>query len=249
MRSSWHRAPIPAIGREWDGAIAYARGYGSANLEHRIALTPQSMLDIGSMGKQFTAAVVTLLAQEGRLSLDDDIREYIPELPDYGHPITLRQLLHHTGGLRNYNRLLEVNGHQADDVTTDEDALTVLARQKAPNFRPGSEFVYDGHRAVGHGGSSGGYKSQPTRYPGRRLSLAELCNRSDAAPESLVRRVTDIFLPDSSAAAPGRLPALPEVRLPQNVLPLLAGTFLGDAPDENDGRPGKAVPAGRRRAL
>ncbi len=143
--AQYNRPDVPGcvVGVYKDGAIVYARGYGSADLEHRIALTPQSMLDIGSIGKQFTAAVVTLLAQEGKLSLDDDIRKYITELPDYGHTIALRHLFHHTSGLRDYNRLLKLSGHRVDDVTTDDDALAVIARQKALNFPPGTEFLYN----------------------------------------------------------------------------------------------------------
>src|SRR5690606_22342858 len=83
-----------------------------------------------------------LLAQEGKLSLDDDVRRYIPELPSYEAPITIRHLLHHTSGLRDYIGLLVLSGHQIDDVTTPEDALRIIAKQRALNFTPGTQHLY-----------------------------------------------------------------------------------------------------------
>jgi len=88
--------PGCALGVYRDGKIAYARGYGMANLELGVANSPQTVFDIGSTGKQFTAFSIQLLAQEGKLSLDDDIRKWMPEIPSYGKTITIRHLLHHT---------------------------------------------------------------------------------------------------------------------------------------------------------
>ncbi|HEX3554209.1 MAG TPA: serine hydrolase domain-containing protein [Thermoanaerobaculia bacterium] len=125
-----------------DGRIAYEKGYGLASLEQGVPITPQTVFDIGSTSKQFTAASVLLLAQEGKLSLDDDVHKYIPELPDYGTPVTLRHLLHHTSGIRDYINLMVFGGINVEDWTTDDDALAVLARQKKLDFKPGDEHSY-----------------------------------------------------------------------------------------------------------
>jgi CubicO group peptidase (beta-lactamase class C family) len=135
-------SPGCALGVYRDGRIEYARGYGMANLELGVANSPQTVMDIGSTGKQFTAFSIQLLASEGKLSLDDDIRKWIPEIPDYGKTITVRHLLHHTGGLRDYIELFSLQGVAEEDLSTREDALKVLALQKAPNFAPGEEHLY-----------------------------------------------------------------------------------------------------------
>jgi CubicO group peptidase (beta-lactamase class C family) len=113
-----------------------------ANLELGVANSPQTVMDIGSTGKQFTAFSIQLLAGEGKLGLDDDVRKWIPEIPDYGKTVTIRNLLHHTGGLRDYIVLFDLQGVVAEDLSTREDTLHVLARQKAPNFAPGAEHLY-----------------------------------------------------------------------------------------------------------
>src|SRR3954452_713872 len=125
-----------------DGRIVYEKGYGMASLEQGALITPQTVFDIGSTSKQFTAASILLLAQDGKLSLDDDIHKLIPELPDYGTPVTLRHLLHHTSGVRDYINLMVFGGINIEDWTTDEDALVALARQKKLDFRPGDEHSY-----------------------------------------------------------------------------------------------------------
>lgn len=125
-----------------DGKILYESGYGLANIEENVAITPQTIFDIGSTSKQFTASSILLLEKQGKLSIHDDIRKYIPELPDYGKRITLLHLLNHSSGLRDYLTLFELAGVNIDGVTTDDDALAIIARQKALNFDPGSEFLY-----------------------------------------------------------------------------------------------------------
>jgi CubicO group peptidase (beta-lactamase class C family) len=125
-----------------DGQIVYAKGYGLANVEENVAIAPKSVFDIGSTSKQFTAASILLLEKQGRLSVGDDVRKYLPELPDYGKKITLLHLLNHTSGLRDYLTLMELAGINTDGVTTDDDALALIARQKALNFAPGSEWLY-----------------------------------------------------------------------------------------------------------
>ena len=125
-----------------DGAFIYTRGYGRANLEHDVAFTPQTVFDIGSTSKQFLASSILLLAQDGKLSLDDDVRKYLPEVPDYGQPITIRHLLTHTSGLRDYITLMTLAGWQMEDVTSPAQALGVVSRQKGLDFAPGTEFAY-----------------------------------------------------------------------------------------------------------
>lgn len=125
-----------------NGRIIYAKGYGLANIEEDVPITPESVFDIGSTSKQFTAASILLLEKQGKLSVHDDVRKYIPELPDYGHEITILQLLNHTSGLRDYLTLMELAGINFDSVTTDEDALQLITRQKTLNFAPGSDWLY-----------------------------------------------------------------------------------------------------------
>ncbi len=125
-----------------DGQVIYAKGYGLASVELNAPITPQTVFDIGSTSKQFTAASVLLLEQLGKLSINDDVRKYIPELPDYGQKITILNLLNHTSGLRDYLALLQLSGVNGDSVTTDDDALALLIRQKNLNFAPGSEWAY-----------------------------------------------------------------------------------------------------------
>jgi CubicO group peptidase (beta-lactamase class C family) len=120
----------------------YEKGYGLANIEQEVAITPRTVFDIGSTSKQFTASSILLLEKEGKLSVNDDIHKYIPELPDYGKKITILQLLNHTSGIRDYLTLFELAGVYTDSVTTDEDALAIITRQKSLNFEPGSEFLY-----------------------------------------------------------------------------------------------------------
>ena len=126
-----------------DGKIIYERGYGMADLDHNVPITPTTIFHVASMSKQFTAASIILLAQAGKLSLDDPVRKYIPELPDFGVPITIRHLLHHTSGLRDQWDLLDLAGWRYSlDLITDEDVLAVISRQKDLNFPPGSRYLY-----------------------------------------------------------------------------------------------------------
>ena len=134
-------APGCAVGVYRAGEILFSRGYGLADLEHDVPITNESVFDIASISKQFTAMAILLLARDGKLSLDDDIRTYVPEVPDFGHPIRLRHLLHHTSGMRDYAVLLALAGFRTDK-TTDEDALSILHKQKSLNFPPGSEWRY-----------------------------------------------------------------------------------------------------------
>lgn len=142
--AQWNRRDTPGCGVAVyrDDATVFQRGYGMASLELGVPIGPHSVFDIGSTSKQFTAASVLLLAQDGKLSLDDDIRQHLPEMPDYGRRITIRQLLQHTSGLRDYIALLILGGAAFDDQATDAQALDALTRQRALNFPPGSEHLY-----------------------------------------------------------------------------------------------------------
>ncbi len=135
-------APGCALAIAQNGRIAYERGYGRASLELDVPITPKTVFDIGSTSKQFTAFSLLLLERDGKLSLDDDIRRFLPEVPDYGQRITIRHLLTHTSGLRDYTDLLEFDGHDTADFTDDRDALDLIARQRGVNFSPGQEWRY-----------------------------------------------------------------------------------------------------------
>jgi len=136
------RSPGCAVGVIQDGEFVLRRGYGMANLEHGIPLSSESVFRIGSTSKQFTAANVLLLVEEGKVSLDADVREYVPELPDFGTPVTIRQLVHHTSGYRDYLTLMDLAGLRDDDYYTDAELLAMLTRQTQLNFEPGAEHLY-----------------------------------------------------------------------------------------------------------
>src|SRR5215470_1865078 len=135
-------SPGCALAVARNGKSIYEKGYGLANVEENVSITPQTVFDIGSTSKQFTAASILLLEKQGKLSVNDDIRKYVPEVRDYGGKITILHLLNHTSGLRDYLTLFELAGINTDSVTTDEDALGIIANQKALNFEPGSEWLY-----------------------------------------------------------------------------------------------------------
>lgn len=125
-----------------NGEIIYKRGYGMANLEHDVPITAEAVFRIGSTSKQFTAACIAILSLQGKLSLDDDIQKYIPELPAYQKPITVRHLVHHTSGIRDYLALADLSGKSDDDFYTTEETVAMIARQKGLNFVPGDEYLY-----------------------------------------------------------------------------------------------------------
>jgi CubicO group peptidase (beta-lactamase class C family) len=134
--------PGCAIGVFRNGALAYGRGYGWADLERNVPITTASLFDIGSTSKQFAAASIAMLVAEHKLSYSDDIRKYIPEMPDYGVPITIDNLMHHTSGLRDYTGLLILAGHTLEEATTDSQALAAIVRQRHLNFPTGSKYEY-----------------------------------------------------------------------------------------------------------
>lgn len=136
-------APGCAVGVARGGKIVLERAYGMANLEHDIPLTPSSIFEAGSVSKQFTAAAVLLLASEGKLSLDDPVRKYIPELPDSAAAVTIRQILSHTSGLRDWGTIVGLAGwRRGTRLVTHAHVLEVLGRQRALNFAPGTQWSY-----------------------------------------------------------------------------------------------------------
>jgi CubicO group peptidase (beta-lactamase class C family) len=133
-------SPGCAVGVYQDGKIQYARGYGMASLEHGVALSPRSVLDVGSISKQFTAMVMLMLEKEGKLSLDDPIRKYIPELPAYADRVTWRRALSQTSGLRDLYVMMGFTGRVFEGDTVD--ALRVIAHSVEPNYDPGARYLY-----------------------------------------------------------------------------------------------------------
>ncbi|MEW6128971.1 MAG: serine hydrolase domain-containing protein [Acidobacteriota bacterium] len=143
--ANWDKPTSPgcALGVIKDGQLIYKRGYGMADLDHDIPITSASVFHVASVSKQFTAMAIHLLAKQGKLSLDDEVKKYITELPDFGHKITIRHLLHHTSGLRDQWSLLVMAGWRlSEDVVRDEDILELVSRQKDLNFKPGDQFLY-----------------------------------------------------------------------------------------------------------
>jgi CubicO group peptidase (beta-lactamase class C family) len=142
--TAWNtlESPGAAVAVEKDGKIIYKRGFGSAELEYNIPVTPQTVFHIASISKQFTCFSILLLEKEGKLSINDDIRKYIPEVPDFGKVITLNHLMHHTSGLRDQWELLAMAGWRLDDIITKDHILRIVSRQKELNFNPGEEYLY-----------------------------------------------------------------------------------------------------------
>lgn len=135
-------SPGCAVGVFEKGGITFAKGYGSASLEHGVPITPESVFYAGSVSKQFTAMAAALAMKQGKLAYDDSIRKYLPELPTYAGAVKVRHLLHHTSGLRDYNTLLSIAGKRDEDAWDNRVVLQITARQKALNFEPGSEYLY-----------------------------------------------------------------------------------------------------------
>lgn len=188
-------SPGCSLGVIHDGSFVYRHGYGQGSLELAVPLTSESVFYMGSVSKQFTAASILIAAHRGLLSLDDDVHKYIPELPDYGHPITLRRMLHHTSGFRDVLELLELSGRNAADIHPFPELLDLVTRQKGLNFTPGDYFLYSN-----------------TNY----FLLAEVVHRASKEPISQFAQ-ENIFEPlhmthtrfydDRTAVVPGRVAA------------------------------------------
>jgi len=195
--ATWDRPGSPgcALGVLSRGDFLLRRTWGEANLDHGIPITPETVFDLSSTSKQFTAAAVLWLAERGALSLDDPVGRHLPELPPALAPVTLAQLIHHTGGVRDFFQLMELAGIDLEDVITNEDILALLGRQRELNFPPGTERLY----------SNSGY-----------VLLAEVVERVTGAP--LSRFLADHFFgplgmshthldDDRHAVVPGRATA------------------------------------------
>ena len=140
---SWVKPNEPgcAVAASQNGKLVVNKAYGSADLEREVPLSTNSVFDAGSVRKQFVAAAILLLVEDGKIALTDDIRKYISQLPDYGHKITIDHLLTHTSGVRDWQALLNLAGG-------DPDAMTMIVRQRSINFNPGDEWSYSNSNYV-----------------------------------------------------------------------------------------------------
>ena len=140
---AWTKPAEPgcAVAVSQNGKLVVSKAYGSADLERDVPITPNTVFDAGSIRKQFIAAAILMLAEEGKLALTDDVRKYIPQLPDYGRTITINHLLTHTSGIRDWQVLLNLAGG-------DPDAMTMILRQRETNFAPGDEWSYSNSNYV-----------------------------------------------------------------------------------------------------
>jgi CubicO group peptidase (beta-lactamase class C family) len=148
--AQWDKPDSPgcALGVIKDGKIVYKRGYGSANLDYNTPLSSESVFNIASISKQFTAASILLLVQRGAISLDDDIRKYLPELPKYEAPITVSQLGRHTSGVRDFLELMVMADRKPDEPFSNVEVVELIARQKRLNFKPGEKIIYSNSNYV-----------------------------------------------------------------------------------------------------
>jgi CubicO group peptidase (beta-lactamase class C family) len=142
--TEWNKPDSPgcAIAVIQDGQVIYSRGYGMANLKHDIPISTTSVFNIASISKQFTAISVALLARQSRLSLDDEIQTYFPEIRHYERPITIRHLIHHTSGLRDYIGLMNLSGLSKKKHCSIEEIISLISLQQELNFQPGTEHLY-----------------------------------------------------------------------------------------------------------
>jgi CubicO group peptidase (beta-lactamase class C family) len=143
--SRWTGEATPgcAVGAARGGQPFLTRAYGMADLEHDVRNEPRTIFEAGSVSKQFTAAAVVLLALDGKLALDDDIRKYIPEVPQYEKPVLIRHMLNHTSGLRDWGSVAGISGWgRGSRVHTHDHVLDIVSRQTALNFEPGHEYSY-----------------------------------------------------------------------------------------------------------
>jgi CubicO group peptidase (beta-lactamase class C family) len=142
--SEWNKPNTPgcALGIIKNGELIYSKGYGLANMEYDIPNSASSVFRIGSTSKQFTAACIILLAENGKLSLDDTLNNYFPDFPEYANKINIRHLLNHTSGIRDYLQLAYLKGFEDDDFYVDDNIMEWLVNQTDLNFAPGEEFLY-----------------------------------------------------------------------------------------------------------
>src|SRR5258708_5516561 len=138
-----NHTPGCAVGVAHKGNVVLRAGYGMADLERNVPITPDTIFESGSLAKQFTAAALMLLAQQGKISLDDPVRKYLTELPDYGSPLTIRHVLSHVSGLREWRPIATFGGYpEGTYVYGNQDLLQMAAMQRALNFEPGTHYSY-----------------------------------------------------------------------------------------------------------
>src|SRR5262249_17033369 len=142
--AAWDRRDSPgcALAVYTDGRIAYEHGYGMADLEHDVPIAPETVFYVGSVSKQFTAFAAALAIQQGRLAPDGSIPKYLAEMAEYTAGITIRHLIHHTSGLRDFYTLLSIAGRRQDALFDNAAVLRMAARQKQLNFPPGDDYLY-----------------------------------------------------------------------------------------------------------
>jgi len=125
-----------------DGKVVFEKGYGMANLEYNMPITPTSVFDIASVSKQFTGYAISTLIQQGKVSPADDIHKYLPDVPDFGKKITIHNLIHHTSGLRDWPEGLHAAGWRWDESFTYDDIMRMVSKQHDLDFIPGSQYQY-----------------------------------------------------------------------------------------------------------
>jgi CubicO group peptidase (beta-lactamase class C family) len=195
--SVYDKAGVPgcSLGVIRDGDFVYRKAYGSANLELGVPLSLQSVFYMGSVSKQFTAAAIVLAAEQGYLSLDDDIRKYVPELSDYGHVVTLRQMLHHTSGFRDFFTLISLSGRDVSDFNSPDEILKIVARQRGLNNIPGEEWIYS---------NTNYFLLGVVVKRAIKKSLAEFANQNIFQPLGMLHTR---FYDDHTVVVPGRVAA------------------------------------------
>ena len=141
---NWNKPNHPGgtVGVMQNGRTIFSKAYGLASLEYLVPNSTSTIFNTASISKQFTAMGIVVLQEQGKLSVDDDIRKHLPELPDFGETITIRHMLHHTSGLRSLHALLGLAGWRDDDARSNEDIYRFMLNQKDLNFKPGSEYLY-----------------------------------------------------------------------------------------------------------
>ena len=141
---NWNSIDVPggAISIIKNGKIIYANGYGSADLEHDIPITPSTVFYIGSTSKQFVTFCILLLEEQGKINLDDKIQNYFPDFPEYGSPLTIRHFIHHTSGVRDYLTLMYLKGRSYLDHSEVNEVYDLIKNQSELNFSPGDQYLY-----------------------------------------------------------------------------------------------------------
>lgn len=136
------KGPGCAVAVVKEGKVILRKGYGMANLEYNIPTTPSTLFDIASLSKEFTGLAISTLIQQGKLSADEDIHKYLPDVPDFGKLITVSNLLHHTSGVRDWPEALHAGGWNYEEEAAFNDIMRMVKQQKELDFEPGSEYQY-----------------------------------------------------------------------------------------------------------